>query len=131
MNKFVRNQNETMKYLIFILLFIFFIPRLNAANSIEVSPHLNRASTFTNPINPIGTKEIKKKELFEKSKQPLGIILRFIYKLILTVLAVILPPLAVFLALGLRRQVWRNILFTLLLWVPGIIHAWWCIWVKM
>lgn len=38
-------------------------------------------------------------------------------------LAIILPPLGVFLQVGIGLQFWINILLTLLGYVPGIIHA--------
>jgi uncharacterized membrane protein YqaE (UPF0057 family) len=43
------------------------------------------------------------------------------------VLAVILPPLGVFLQVGLGAQFWINILLTLLGYLPGVIHAVWII----
>lgn len=39
------------------------------------------------------------------------------------VLAVILPPLGVFLQEGLGKHFWINILLTLLGYIPGIVHA--------
>ncbi len=42
-------------------------------------------------------------------------------------LAILLPPLGVFLQVGLGLQFWINILLTLLGYVPGIIHAIWII----
>lgn len=41
--------------------------------------------------------------------------------------AVILPPLGVFLQVGITGQFWLNILLTLLGYIPGIIHALWII----
>ncbi|MGD8393906.1 MAG: YqaE/Pmp3 family membrane protein [Candidatus Eiseniibacteriota bacterium] len=41
--------------------------------------------------------------------------------------AVILPPLGVFLQVGLGPQFWLNILLTLLGYIPGIVHAVWII----
>ncbi|MEQ8516497.1 MAG: YqaE/Pmp3 family membrane protein [Chromatocurvus sp.] len=38
-------------------------------------------------------------------------------------LAVILPPLGVFLEVGLGKHFWINIILTLLGFIPGIIHA--------
>jgi uncharacterized membrane protein YqaE (UPF0057 family) len=38
-------------------------------------------------------------------------------------LAIVLPPLGVFLQVGLGLQFWLNILLTLLGYVPGIVHA--------
>ena len=37
--------------------------------------------------------------------------------------AIILPPLGVFLEVGLKGHFWLNILLTLLGFIPGIIHA--------
>ena len=41
--------------------------------------------------------------------------------------AIILPPLGVFLQVGLGKHFWINILLTLLGYVPGIVHAVWII----
>lgn len=43
------------------------------------------------------------------------------------ILAILLPPLGVFLQVGLRGQFWINILLTLLGYIPGIVHAVWVI----
>ena len=37
--------------------------------------------------------------------------------------AILLPPLGVFLQVGIGLQFWVNILLTLLGYIPGIIHA--------
>lgn len=42
-------------------------------------------------------------------------------------LAVLLPPLGVFLQVGLGMHFWLNILLTLLGYVPGLVHAIWII----
>lgn len=42
-------------------------------------------------------------------------------------IAILLPPLGVFLQVGVGLQFWLNILLTLLGYVPGIIHAVWVI----
>ncbi|ETX16533.1 hypothetical protein OCH239_01525 [Roseivivax halodurans JCM 10272] len=47
--------------------------------------------------------------------------------LIRIILAVILPPLGVFLQVGLGKHFWINILLTLLGYIPGIVHAIWVI----
>lgn len=39
------------------------------------------------------------------------------------IVAILLPPLGVFLQVGFGGQFWLNILLTLLGYVPGIIHA--------
>ena len=41
--------------------------------------------------------------------------------------AILLPPLGVFLQVGLTGQFFLNILLTLLGYIPGIIHAVWII----
>lgn len=41
--------------------------------------------------------------------------------------AIVLPPLGVFLQVGVGLHFWLNILLTLLGYVPGIIHAVWII----
>ena len=38
-------------------------------------------------------------------------------------LAILLPPLGVFLQVGIGLQFWVNILLTILGYIPGIIHA--------
>ena len=43
------------------------------------------------------------------------------------IVAIILPPLGVFLQVGIGPQFWINILLTLLGYIPGIIHAIWII----
>lgn len=43
------------------------------------------------------------------------------------ILAVLLPPLGVFLQVGLTAHFFINILLTLLGYIPGIIHAVWII----
>lgn len=42
-------------------------------------------------------------------------------------LAILLPPVGVFLQVGIGLHFWLNILLTLLGYVPGIIHAVWVI----
>ncbi|MDP2358747.1 MAG: YqaE/Pmp3 family membrane protein [Beijerinckiaceae bacterium] len=43
------------------------------------------------------------------------------------ILAILLPPLGVFLTIGVRLHFWLNILLTLLGYIPGIVHAVWII----
>lgn len=43
--------------------------------------------------------------------------------LIRIILALILPPLGVFMQVGFSKHFWINILLTLLGYVPGMIHA--------
>ena len=39
------------------------------------------------------------------------------------IVAVLLPPLGVFLQVGLGKHFWLNILLTILGYIPGIVHA--------
>lgn len=39
------------------------------------------------------------------------------------ILSVLLPPLGVFLQVGLTAQFWINVLLTLLGYIPGLVHA--------
>ena len=47
--------------------------------------------------------------------------------LIRIILSVLIPPLGVFLQVGLGFQFWLNILLTILGYIPGVIHAIWVI----
>lgn len=47
--------------------------------------------------------------------------------LIRLLVAILLPPVGVFLQVGIGAHFWLNILLTLLGYVPGIVHAVWII----
>ncbi len=47
--------------------------------------------------------------------------------LIRIILSILLPPLGVFLLVGIGMHFWLNILLTLLGYIPGIVHAVWII----
>lgn len=47
--------------------------------------------------------------------------------LIRIICAILLPPLGVFLTVGVGGAFWINILLTLLGYIPGIVHAIWVI----
>jgi uncharacterized membrane protein YqaE (UPF0057 family) len=47
--------------------------------------------------------------------------------LVRVLLAILLPPVGVFLTVGFGGQFWLNILLTLLGYIPGIVHAVWII----
>lgn len=47
--------------------------------------------------------------------------------LIRIIFSILLPPLGVFLQVGLGGAFWLNILLTLLGYIPGVIHAVWII----
>lgn len=48
-------------------------------------------------------------------------------KLLLIILAILLPPLAVFLKDGIKSHFWINIILSLFFYVPGILHALWIV----
>jgi len=43
------------------------------------------------------------------------------------ILSILLPPLGVFLQVGIGGQFWLNILLTILGYIPGVVHATWII----
>ena len=43
------------------------------------------------------------------------------------ILSIILPPLGVFLQVGIGLHFWLNILLTIMGYIPGIVHAIWII----
>jgi uncharacterized membrane protein YqaE (UPF0057 family) len=47
--------------------------------------------------------------------------------LIRILIAIVLPPLGVFLQVGFGKDFWINILLTLLGYIPGLVHAIWII----
>ena len=50
--------------------------------------------------------------------------------LVRLVLSIIIPPLGVYLQVGLTGQFWLNVLLTILGYVPGLIHAVWIIFTR-
>ena len=48
-------------------------------------------------------------------------------ELLLILIALVLPPLAVFLTCGICKHFWINIVLTLLGYIPGVVHAVWYI----
>lgn len=47
--------------------------------------------------------------------------------LVRVIIAIFLPPLGVFLQVGIGKDFWINILLTLLGYLPGLVHAIWII----
>ncbi len=43
------------------------------------------------------------------------------------IFAILIPPLGVFLQVGVGRQFWLNILLTLVGYIPGMVHAVWVV----
>ena len=50
--------------------------------------------------------------------------------LIRLILSILIPPLGVYLQVGLTGQFWLNVLLTILGYVPGLIHAVWIIFTR-
>lgn len=48
-------------------------------------------------------------------------------KIVLVILAILLPPLAVFFKKGLGKDLIINIILCLIFYIPGIIHALWLV----
>jgi uncharacterized membrane protein YqaE (UPF0057 family) len=48
-------------------------------------------------------------------------------KVLRIILAIILPPVAAFMQVGITNHFWINIVLTLLGFVPGLIHALWLV----
>lgn len=48
-------------------------------------------------------------------------------KLVLIILAILLPPIAVFLKTGVGMQLLINIVLCLIFYIPGILHALWLV----
>ena len=48
-------------------------------------------------------------------------------KLLLVIIAILLPPLAVGLKAGIGFPLFLNIILTLLIYVPGLLHALWVV----
>ncbi len=69
-----------------------------------------------------GTDEGASRSLGDET--PTGLFMRDLIKIIF---AILLPPLGVFLEVGLGKHFWINIILTLLGYIPGIIHAVWVI----
>jgi uncharacterized membrane protein YqaE (UPF0057 family) len=48
-------------------------------------------------------------------------------ELVKIVFAILLPPLGVFLQVGIGKHFWVNLILTILGYIPGIVHAIWVI----
>jgi uncharacterized membrane protein YqaE (UPF0057 family) len=48
-------------------------------------------------------------------------------ELLKIILVIILPPLGVFLQVGIGKHFWLNLVLTLLGYIPGIVHGVWVI----
>jgi uncharacterized membrane protein YqaE (UPF0057 family) len=48
-------------------------------------------------------------------------------KLLKIILAILLPPVAAFMQVGLTTHFWINLVLTICFFVPGVIHALWLV----
>ncbi|MEX1299627.1 MAG: YqaE/Pmp3 family membrane protein [Desulfotignum sp.] len=48
-------------------------------------------------------------------------------ELLKIIIVIILPPLGVFLQVGIGKHFWLNLLLTLLGYIPGIVHGVWVV----
>lgn len=48
-------------------------------------------------------------------------------KLLLIIIAILLPPVAVFMKKGLGKDLAINVVLCILIWLPGIVHALWLV----
>ena len=48
-------------------------------------------------------------------------------KVLLIIIAILLPPLAVFLKSGAGKDLLINIILCILFWIPGVLHALWVV----
>ncbi len=48
-------------------------------------------------------------------------------KVVKVILSIFLPPVAAFLQVGATKHLWINIILTLLMGIPGMIHALWLV----
>ncbi len=58
---------------------------------------------------------------------PAGFILRGMNKIALVIIAIFIPPLAVFLKTSDVKTTLINLVLCLLFWIPGVIHALWTV----
>ena len=49
------------------------------------------------------------------------------WTLLLIIVAIFLPPLAVFLRVGIGNAFWINLILTFFFWVPGVVHGIWVV----
>jgi uncharacterized membrane protein YqaE (UPF0057 family) len=48
-------------------------------------------------------------------------------RIVLIIIAILLPPLAVFLKSGVGKDLLINIILCILFWIPGVLHALWMV----
>lgn len=48
-------------------------------------------------------------------------------KLIKIILAILIPPVAAFMQVGLTKHFWLNLILSILFVIPGVIHALWLV----
>ncbi|HEX4875103.1 MAG TPA: YqaE/Pmp3 family membrane protein [Chitinophagaceae bacterium] len=128
-----------MRKLIFILLASLLLPAFNQSVYSALVPHSSiekgepDPATVKNAVNSFNT--LSKKEKKERVQQVKKEVRAFkaakkagkeadTNTLLLVILAILLPPLAVYLHQGeINNKFWISLLLTILFWVPGVIYA--------
>lgn len=90
----------------------------NGQNSVKEN---NNAISVNNNLRSSLIQKKVVKQLFKKSKNEKKH--SRVDDIVLLILAILLPPLAVYLAKGIGTEFWIDILLCLLFWIPGIIYA--------
>ncbi|MBM3413734.1 MAG: YqaE/Pmp3 family membrane protein [Bacteroidetes bacterium] len=108
-----------MRYFFLGFLFLFFINGATASYSVPlVHPAVKeKHSTATKSASKYGLKKLRKsfQKLVEVEKTKLAF---------LFILAVLLPPLSVYLKEGkINSRFWISLLLSLLFWLPGVIYS--------
>jgi uncharacterized membrane protein YqaE (UPF0057 family) len=129
-------MNKTLKISLFLVTFIFMSSGKNLAlerNQTDDCREITATGFQTIPENPPSTNlEIQKlsfKEKVQLSRKLRKEIKAYkknnsdVPEVVLYILAVILPPLAVGLYTNWGEPTLWNLLFTILMWLPGVIHA--------
>lgn len=119
---------STLRSLVMMLTLIFSLTAVNAAVPALSTPPPATAETSSYTTMTKKEKKAAKKELKQKLKD-----LRANLKagnlsetdtVILVILAILLPPLAVYLYEGsITNKFWLSLILTLLFWVPGVIYS--------
>ena len=116
-----------------------FAVQTQAANIVPTNPETAQSATET-PTSSIKSslkefKKLSKKERRERVKEVKKEIKEFKHQkrngedpstntLLLVILAILLPPLAVYLHEGvINNKFWISLILTLLFWIPGVIYA--------
>ncbi|GAB4411673.1 MAG: hypothetical protein OHK0039_17030 [Bacteroidia bacterium] len=109
-----------MKTILFALLGITLLTGTRStATAAAPGPARQSAETVAAPVVKQEHKRLHRMNNVQTPKAEKGAV----GKVILILIALFLPPLAVFLKVGIRMPFWLNLLLTLFFFIPGMIHA--------